>query len=395
MNRSLLGLSLLLAVSLPAPAHAAIGDTAARLAGSEGVVYVVDAAGAVLVAHNADRAFVPASTLKVVTTLLAAETMGLDARFATEFWVDGGRLVVRGQGDPFLVSEELDLLVAALAPKLVGQTLAGVTVDDSWFSDHIKVPGVTATTEPYDALNSATAVNFNTINVLVQDGVVSSAETQTPITPLAVEVAKRQGIRSASRINIGKNVQDARRYAGELIAAKLRGAGVVIGESVTNGAAPASPPLHRHETSRTLGDVCQAMLLYSNNYIANQVFLAIGAHELGAPATLEKSVQVAQEFVAAHPELTGIAMVEGSGISYDNRGTAASFDAALRLFSPHRALLKVRAESPHKTGTLTIAKTLVGYAPTQTHGEVRYVIMLDGSGTQRRWDLLEAIKQEL
>ena len=380
---------------LTTPAVAGIQDTVASLAGKDGVVLAVDKDGKVLASHNANTTFTPASTLKVITTLLAADTLGLDSRFETDFWVQGDVLLIRGKGDPFLVSEELDLLVKDLAPKLAGTPLRGVAVDDSWFIEGITIPGVTATTEPYDALNSATAVNFNTINVVVSDGVVTSAEEQTPLTALAREVALREGVRGENRINIGKNPQDARRYAGELIALKLRGAGVEIGDAVEAGVAPDEAPLHIHQNSRTLGEVCAAMLYYSNNYIANQVFLAVGAHAKGAPANLDKSVEVANAFVTKHPELAGIEMVEGSGISYANKANTEAFAAALALFTPHKDLLRVRHESSHKTGTLKITKSVVGYVSTKEHGTVRYVISLNGSGSQRRWDIVKALQSQL
>ena len=395
MIRHALILTALVASSISTPAQAGVGDTVSKLAGNEGVVLVMDAKGQILVSHNAEKTFTPASTLKVMTTLLAAETLGLDARFETDFWIDGDLLLVRGKGDPFLVSEELDLLVKDLAPKLGDSKLRGVAIDDGWFDEGITIPGVTSTTEPYDALNSATAVNFNTINVVVKDGVVTSAEEQTPLTSLAKTVAKREAVQGKNRINIGKNPADARRYAGELIALKLRGAGVDIGDVVEDGKAPDSAPLHIHRNSRTMGEVCGAMLYYSNNYIANQVFLAIGAHAMGAPASLTKSRDVASGFIAKNPALTGFEMVEGSGISYANKATSGAFTAALDLFTPHKALLRVRHDSSHKTGTLKVTKSVVGYTETVSHGTVRYVISLDGGGSQRRWDIVQALQREL
>jgi D-alanyl-D-alanine carboxypeptidase/D-alanyl-D-alanine-endopeptidase (penicillin-binding protein 4) len=190
----------------------------ASLAGDSGVVLALDATGNSLAEAHRDRTFTPASTLKVVTTWLAAETMGLDVRFETDFYLDGDWLIVRGKGDPGLVSEEVDLAAKALVPLLPGKVLAGVAVDDSFFVDGIEIPGVTRSSEPYDALNSATAVNFNTINVTVDGSTVTSAEAQTPLIPLAVEVAKARGVRGTNRINIGDDVHKARRYAAELFA---------------------------------------------------------------------------------------------------------------------------------------------------------------------------------
>jgi D-Ala-D-Ala carboxypeptidase 3 (S13) family len=59
-------------------------------------------------------------------------------------------------------------------------------------------------------------------------------------------------------------------------------------------------PVYVHRQSRTLSEILAGLLLGSNNYIANQVFLEIGAHRMGGPVNLEKSLQVANETLAKH-----------------------------------------------------------------------------------------------
>jgi D-alanyl-D-alanine carboxypeptidase/D-alanyl-D-alanine-endopeptidase (penicillin-binding protein 4) len=382
----------LLVALLPATALADWKADVEALAGS-GIVYVVDAEDAELYALRAAETFVPASTLKVMTTLLAAEYIGLDERFETRFFLDGDALIVQGRGDPFLVSEELDVAAKALKSVLGDRALSGVFVDDAYFEAGITIPGVGGTDNPYDALNSATAVNFNTIHVSVTNGVVTSAEEQTPLTPLAELVAKRKGVRGKQRINLSQSPDDVRRYAAELVAAKLRAAGVKVGPDVGTRAAPDGEPLHVHANSRTVGETCASMLYYSNNYIANQMFLAVGAAARGAPASLAKSVEAAEEWLQKNPELGGFTMLEGSGIAHGNEATAQSFAAALRLLEPHRGLLRVRHGSPSKTGTLKVTKTLVGYIDTKDRGRLRYVISLDGGGAQKRWDIVKRLSR--
>ncbi len=386
MHRLLLGVALL----APATASAGWQEDVAALAGDTGIVYVVDADGNDVYGLRDGEAFVPASTLKVVTTLLAAEYIGLDSRFETRFFRDGDALIVRGGGDPFLVSEELDVAAKAVAEALGGAALSGVYIDDSHFAPDIVIPGVGGTDNPYDALNSATAVNFNTIHVDVSGGTVRSAEEQTPLTPLAEAVAERKGVRGKQRINLSNSAEDVRRYAAELIAAKLRAAGVTVGDGVGTRAA-AGDPVHVHANTRTVGETCAAMLFYSNNYIANQVFLAVGAAAEGGPASLAKSVQVAEAWKKKHPELSGFTIKEGSGIAYGNEATARSFVAALALLEPHRALLRERHGSPSKTGTLKVTKTLVGFIDTRDKGRLRYVVSLDGGGAQKRWDIVKRL----
>jgi len=386
-------LTLAICLLVPSLALADLSSHVESLA-KGGIVYVADAEGLPLVDVGGARSFIPASTLKVVTCLLADQHLGMDSRFETRFFLDGDRLIVRGGGDPFLVSEELDAIVVALEAPLGETALSGVFIDDSWFEAGIVVPGVGGSEEPYDALNSATAVNFNTINVRVDGGTVTSAEEQTPLTPLAREVALRRGVKGKLRVNLSSDPGEVRRYAAELIAAKLRGTGRAVGEA-TGDALATGEPIYVHANSRTVGEVCSGLLYYSNNYVANQVFLAIGAKVLGAPASLAKSVEVATAFIASHPELTGLVVTEGSGISYENQATAAAMIGALGMFEPHKGLLRSKHGTPGKTGTLKVTKSVIGYLDTKSHGTVRFVISLDGSGSNRRWEIIDLLRESL
>jgi D-alanyl-D-alanine carboxypeptidase/D-alanyl-D-alanine-endopeptidase (penicillin-binding protein 4) len=389
-----LGLLVLL-LPLPLPAGAEVHSAIHKLTAPGEVVYVVDEQGGVLVNIDAERRFIPASILKVLTCLLAAEHLGLDSRFTTAFFGDGDRLVVQSQGDPFLVSEELDLIAAALRPRIASGRLSGVVIDNSFFVRDIVIPGVGRSGQPYDAPNSATSVNFNTIAVTHRNGKIVSAEPQTPLTPLAESLARRHKVRGPARISIGNRNGEAARYAGEVIAAKLRDAGIKVDGRIGEGSAPAAEPLYVHHNTRTLADVCRELLQHSNNYIANQVFLTIGAKVEGPPASLAKSVTVADRFLALHPELRDITVTEGSGISYDNRVTATAMAALLQHFVPYRGLLRDKDGVPHKTGTLAVTRTLVGYLDTEHHGTVRFVIALDGTKQDRRWQIVDALRRSL
>ena len=63
---------------------------------------------------------------------------------------------------------------------------AGVVVDGGYYPSNLRIPGIEDDDEAYDALNSALAVNFNTIYAVRSGAKVRSAEDQTPITPLAI-----------------------------------------------------------------------------------------------------------------------------------------------------------------------------------------------------------------
>ena len=157
---------------LPAQAVAGAKEKVAALAPSA-LVLVVDERGNELIAQNADAPFVPASVTKIVTAWLAMEALGGDYRFETRFYLDNNRvLYIRGGGDPFLISEELAELASQLVAAIGKQPISGVVLDGSYYPSNIRIPGIEDTDEAYDALNSALAVNFNTISA-VRKGTVT------------------------------------------------------------------------------------------------------------------------------------------------------------------------------------------------------------------------------
>ena len=390
----LLALALLL---LPAPALAAgVKEDVAALAPS-GLVLVMDAAGNELVAQNTDKPFVPASVTKIVTAWLAMEVLGGDYRFETRFYLDDKRkLYVRGGGDPFLISEELAPLATGLVAAIGTKPITGIVLDASYYPSNLRVPGIVNTDEAYNALNSALAVNFNTVNAVRSGNKVRSAETQTPITPLAITQFRLRGPNGKGRISLSQDPTVSLQYAGELIAAFIARAGGSVKGKISAGTVPAGlKPVYVHRQSRTLSQILVELLRASNNYIANQVFLEIGAHRLGGPVSLEKSLRVANEMLAAHGLAGAIHLEEGSGISRDNRFTARGLAKVLELFAPHANLLRGRDGGMNKTGSLDGVRTLAGYANTSSHGQVRFVIALTSNDGEMRFRLLRAIESGL
>jgi D-alanyl-D-alanine carboxypeptidase/D-alanyl-D-alanine-endopeptidase (penicillin-binding protein 4) len=389
----LIALALLL---LPVPALGGVKDKVAALAPSAQVL-AIDGKGEELIAQNADRPFVPASVTKIVTAWLAMEVLGGDYRFETRFYLDDKRvLYVRGGGDPFLISEEL----AALATELVAATgkapIAGIVLDASYYPKDLRIPGIEDDREPYDALNSALAVNFNTVAAVRRGDSVRAGEPQTPITPLAIAQFKARGPRGAGRISLAQDPEVSLRYAGELIAAFIARAGGRVTGKISTGTVPKGlEPVYVHKQSRTLSEILVELLRASNNYIANQVFLEIGGHSLGGPVSLEKSLEVANTMLAQHDLAGEIHIEEGSGISRGNHFTARGLAKVLELFAPHADLLRGHDGGLNKTGTMEGVRTLAGYADTSSHGRVRFVISLAGDDGEMRFRLLHAIESGL
>jgi serine-type D-Ala-D-Ala carboxypeptidase/endopeptidase (penicillin-binding protein 4) len=387
-----LALALLL---LPAPALAGLKEDVAALAPS-GLVIVIDGEGNELVAQNADEPFVPASVAKIVTAWLAMEVLGGDYRFETRFYLDNKRvLYVRGGGDPFLTSEELAPLATDLVAKVGKAPITGIVVDASYYPLNLRIPGIEDDDEAYDALNSALAVNFNTVYAVRSGNEVRSAEEQTPITPLAIARFRAKGPDGEGRISLGQDPTVGLQYAGELIAAFIGRAGGHVKGKISVGTAPKElEPIYVHRQSRPLSEILAEMLRDSNNFVANQVFLEIGGRRLGGPVSLEKSLEVANEMLAAHGLADAIHLEEGAGISRDNRFTARGLAKVLELFAPHADLLHGHDGGMNKTGTMDGVRTLAGYADTSHHGRVRFVISLS-TNDEMRYRLLQAIESGL
>ena len=389
-----LALALLL---LPAQALADVKEKVAALA-PPALVLVMDANGNELVAQNTDEPFIPASVTKILTAWLAMEVLGGDYRFETRFYLDDKRvLYVRGGGDPFLISEELAPLATELVAAVGKKPITGIVLDASYYPSNLRIPGIENTGDAYNALNSALAVNFNTISAVRSGNKVHSAEKQTPITPLAITQFRLRGPKKGSgRISLSQDPTVSLKYAGELIAAFIERAGGSVKGKISTGTVPERlEPIYIHRQSRTLSEILVELLRASNNYIANQVFLEIGARRLGGPVSLEKSLQVAREMLAAYGLAETIHLEEGSGISRNNHFTARGLAKVLELFEPHAALLRGHDGGMNNTGSLEGVRTLAGFADTSSHGRVRFVISLTSNDGNMRFRLLRAIESGL
>lgn len=322
---------------------------------------VVEEGGRAVIARAPDRPMVPASTLKLLTALAAIDRWGLGHRFHTNFYRDPqGWLWVKGSGDPYIVSEDLDRVAAALASARIGE-VRGIGTDDSFYAPVLEIPGRSATDNPYDAPLSALAVNFNTVHLQrTRDG-VRSAEPQTPLTPLARELG--QGLRSGThRVNLVDRRSAARHFA-ELLAAKLRAQGIAVGDGHREGRLPAAAErVYRYESGRDLGDVIASMLKYSNNFVANALFLRLGETGDGTPLTLEGAQHAMVAWVDRTFGWKDYRIEEGAGLSRGNRISARQLLDVLNRFAPHRNLLEEQQPGVRaKTGTLTGVSCYAGY----------------------------------
>lgn len=314
------------------------------------------------ISHQADRPMIPASTMKILTALAAIQRWGLQHRFQTEFLLaQDGWLWVKGYGDPYLVSQELDVIVQDLRRQGI-HSVAGIGTDDSYFASDVEISGRSSSDNPYDAPVTALAANFNTVDVARSGGEVRSSEAQTPLTPLARTLAASH----AGRINLRQR-DLAVRYFGELLAAKLNEAGIAVGTELRHGRVPnRAKPLYRHQNSRDLRAVLTAMLKYSNNFIANDLFLLLGDRGDGRPVSMPSAQSAAATWATKTFGWHDFHIEDGAGLARENRLTARQLLDAVKAFAPYRDLLPEHGRQVMaKTGTLTGVSCYAGYVHRQ------------------------------
>jgi D-alanyl-D-alanine carboxypeptidase/D-alanyl-D-alanine-endopeptidase (penicillin-binding protein 4) len=344
-----------------------------------------------MVSKNSHLMLIPASTFKLLTSLSAIHYLGCNFRFITEFYLDpSDNLIVKGYGDPLLISETLPEMATRLAGRI--QSLHDLVLDDSYFQRSLVIPGRKSSSQPYDAPNGALCVNFNTVAFRQVDGVYVSAEPQTPLLPFALKKIEVSGMKEG-RISFSSANDDNLAYGGELLAYHLKEAGIRSHGRIRRGNLdPAHDVLLARYFSRFgLDQVMAKLLEYSNNYMANQLFLATGAKVLGPPATLEKAIRVTQRYAAEVLGISQLTMVEGSGISRQNRLSAAEMLKIVEAFAPYYHLMRHEGRQYYKTGTLDDIRTRVGYIEAHPGWLFRFVVFVNtpGKGTDRIMRVLE------
>ena len=335
-------------------------DTLKNLPSSS--LLLIDKDENILQTKNPNELYIPASTVKVLTSLIALDYWGPKYHFKTDFFYDlnAKSLWIKGYGDPHLTSEELDLIVKKISSQGITE-LDTIGIDTSYFSKTITIDGQGSSLNPYDATVGAIAANFNTINVRVYDDSISSSETQTPLTPLANELAQGLAI-GTHRINLGK-IEHGPQYFYELLKAKLNRSAIPTDALFLSGDVPKSAKLlFTHHNSKTLEQIIASMLEYSNNFIANQLFLNLGADQFGAPANLEKSQKTVNQYIDTNFNWSNYIMVEGAGLSRKNRLSAKQLIDVLQKFESYRYLMPTQTPNIFaKSGTLENVSTYAGY----------------------------------
>jgi len=327
-----------------------------------------------IAAHNAELAFNPASTMKLVTTYAALSLLGPEYRWTTAVAARGriegdvllGDLVLRGGGDPKLVIEDMTELVARLRATGLREIRGNLVVDDSLYDvgdeSYEKFDGDPA--QPYNVRPYAVLMNFKATKVVVRpQGASVAIELDPPLAgvPLVNEVKlvkgpcrfgawglavrdagpeERPSIKVGGAYSAGCGEQSTmvavlnhRQFIqGFFLGAWQAAGGTWAGRAVVErGVDPSLPVLAQWISPRTLADVVKDINKFSNNVMARQVMLQTSADPVARrPATLER----ARRTVSGWLERRGLRSPElvidnGSGLSRQERISPVSMTRLL------------------------------------------------------------------
>jgi D-alanyl-D-alanine carboxypeptidase/D-alanyl-D-alanine-endopeptidase (penicillin-binding protein 4) len=389
------------ALSNPALAHAVIG------------IDVEDDSGRVLYARNADVLLIPASNRKLFAAATAVNCLGFDHQFATELWIDGRDLVIKGGGDPSLGGRYAFDRDAVFAPFVAALRARGVAaIDGDLIAD---VSSFDRTTLPpswkwgnlgadYAAPVDALAYNENVAGVVVDNSVVTTdpfflVAELSRLGTAAIHADATNTIHvdgaTPSRVEALIAVSDPALYAAQALRNALHHAGIDVRGAVrVNTTAHAWSERIAVIESPPLAALLATMLKASQNLYAEMLLKDAGSGAYADGLELEKRFAIDELGVDAR----SLRFVDGSGLSPDDLVTPSAIVKLLRwmnhpsrrgmwwalLVTPgeqegtlRRRLADLAPRLRAKTGTINSVNALSGII-AGTHGGYRYFsIMID------------------
>ena len=368
-------------------------------------------------ALNAATAMNPASVMKLITTYAALETLGPAYRWRTEAYLDGADLVLRGTGDPKLNYESFWMLLRNLRGRGLRDIRGDIVLDRSYFAPAQYAPFDSDTYRPYNVTPDALLVNFKSLHFTFlprEDGVHIYAE---PVIPgltvvnglkaggdgacpegrafrelLGAQFQPRPPLASFTGTypaSCGERDMNVALYPAEdYLEGLLRGlwselGGTWSGKLREGSASPSARLLYAHE-SEPLAEVVRDINKFSNNVMARQLFLTLGAELAGPPGDTDKAARAVREWLAGKKlDMPELVLDNGSGLSRVSRISPAHLNALLQAAWRSRVMPELVASLPivavdgtmkkrlksdevaghaHiKTGMLAEARAMAGY----------------------------------
>ena len=337
-------------------------------------IYAVDVeTGSPVLEWRGDTARNPASTIKLLTTLVGLDILGPAYRWRTDVFADGeinngrldGDLVLKGYGDPYLVTERVWQLLQRIRRAGVQEITGDLLLDDSWFDVGHDDPAAfdRQPLRAYNVAPNALLMNFKVVRYWFEPDLESGA-VDVQMDPVLdnLRVENKLGLSNGScrgyqrGITITTNESDdevtfsgrfpngCKRYAMDrtalshnafaygLFDSMWRDSGGSLGGQWRNVVVEDDAEPLLSFTSLPLSEMIARINKHSNNVMARQLLYTLGAEVNGVPGT-EESGRAAISSWLADKGLgsTDIAIANGAGLSRETRTTAKDMAAMLQF----------------------------------------------------------------
>lgn len=371
-----------------------------------------------LLAHQEQTSRVPASVMKLITSYAALGTLGPNYRWPLDVMTNGvvkngtlqGDLIVKGYGSPEFNKAELRKVLKGIKQKGIRNVNGRVVFDNSYFNiakapsfdgksqsaynaqpdallynERISSFQVRAKGKRVHVSTSTPTHNMKIVNRMrkVRRGCsprigVSNKGSQTVVT-FSGKFSSRCGTRTYSRVISNPSEM----IYGAMQAMWKKEVGGTLRTSFAKGRAPANarPLLRTH--SRTLAEILPTIDKDSNNVMARQVMLTIGARVKGQGTQRGGATAIGEWLVSRGLNFPELRIENGSGLSRHARISARHVGDLLvdAYRSPYRNILmqslavagvdgtmkrrlkgsRVRGRGFFKTGTLRDVRSIAGY----------------------------------
>lgn len=336
-------------------------------------VAVIDlSSGQPILRYRPDQPRNPASTMKLLTTLAALDLLGPTYQWKTEIYANGeiddgrldGDLLLKGYGDPFLVTERVWQMLRTLRASGVTDIDGNVLIDDSWFDvgDYDPSAFDQQPLRAYNVAPNALLMNFKVVRYWFEPDLERnkvSVRLDPPLQNLAVnnQLSLREsscrGFQRGVAVNNNRSSDEVtfsgrfptgcKRYAmdrtalshnqfafGLLQALWLESGGVISGGLDKAIVAEDAEPLFSFD-SLPLREVIARVNKHSNNVMARHLLYTIAAELKGPPGTEDSGRQVIEQWLTDNSiDVCEVTLENGAGLSREARICADAMTALLQ-----------------------------------------------------------------
>jgi serine-type D-Ala-D-Ala carboxypeptidase/endopeptidase (penicillin-binding protein 4) len=405
-----------LAQSLPPEVDAALARARVPRDAISVVVFDADGKAPARLSHRADVLVNPASVAKLATTFGALELLGAQFTWTTPVYVEGpvvdgtlrGNVYIRGQGDPKLVTERIWLLLRRLQGLGIRAIAGDIVLDQGAFATAPPDPGAFdgEPLRPYNAAPEALLLNYKSV-LLTFTPFAGYAQVHMEPPLAGVQLPPRVPLatgdcgdwRALLKADFGEPLRmrfsgayplacgertwpiayaDPHGFAARAVAGMWLQMGGSVAGQVREGAVPKGLAPAFELQSPPLAEVVRDINKYSNNVMAQQVFLTLSLQQNGV-GTLDASREILRRWWRERVGGDAPAFGNGSGLSREERITALQLARLLQVAWASPLMPELASSLPLAgvDGTLRRARGAAGLAHLKS-GSLRDVAGVAG-----------------